>query len=79
MSPGTGPQRGAAYDPEASLRTETSVGKIQKPEELLSLLFIFKYRDGIFKQSMGARNRVEIGLSYRPAGLHRLAEFIPWS
>ncbi len=36
-------------------------------------------RAGIFKQSMGARNRVGIGLSYRPAGLHRLAEFIPWN
>jgi hypothetical protein len=34
---------------------------------------------GIFKQSMGARNRVGIGLSYRPARLHRLAEFIPWN
>jgi hypothetical protein len=29
---------------------------------------------GIFKQSMGARNRVGIGLSYRPARLHRLWE-----
>ncbi len=28
---------------------------------------------GIFKQSMGARNRVGIGLSYRPASLNRLA------
>jgi hypothetical protein len=28
---------------------------------------------GIFKQSMGARNPVGIGLSYRPARLHRLA------
>ncbi len=34
---------------------------------------------GIFKQSMGARNREGIGLSYRPARLHRLAEFIPWN
>ncbi len=33
----------------------------------------------IFNQSMGARNRVGIGLSYRPARLHRLAEFIPWN
>ncbi len=32
---------------------------------------------GIFKQSMGARNRIGIGLSYRPAWLHRLAELIP--
>jgi hypothetical protein len=34
---------------------------------------------GIFKQSMGARNRVGIGLSYRPARLLRLAELIPWN
>jgi hypothetical protein len=34
---------------------------------------------GIFNQSMGARNRVGVGLSYQPARLHRLAEFIPWS
>jgi hypothetical protein len=32
---------------------------------------------GIFKQSMGVRNREGIGLSYRPAGIHRLAELIP--
>jgi hypothetical protein len=38
-----------------------------------------EYRAGIFKQSMGARNRGGIGLSYRPARLHRLAEFIPWN
>jgi hypothetical protein len=28
---------------------------------------------------MGARNRVGIGLSYRPAMLHRLTEVIPWN
>jgi hypothetical protein len=27
---------------------------------------------------MGARHRGGIGFSYRPARLHRLAEFIPW-
>jgi hypothetical protein len=37
------------------------------------------HRAGIFKQSMGARNRVGIELSYRSARLHRLAEFIPWN
>jgi hypothetical protein len=36
-------------------------------------------RAGIFKESMGARNRGRIGLSYRPARLHGLAEFIPWN
>ncbi len=34
---------------------------------------------GIFKEAMGARNRGRRGLSYRPARLHRLAEFIPWN
>jgi hypothetical protein len=33
---------------------------------------------GIFKQCVGTRNRVGIGLSYRPARLHRFAELIPW-
>jgi hypothetical protein len=37
----------------------------------------FLPRAGIFKQSMGARSQGGIGLSYRPARLHRLAEFIP--
>jgi hypothetical protein len=32
---------------------------------------------GILEQSMGARNRVRIGLSYRPVRLHKLAELIP--
>jgi hypothetical protein len=35
------------------------------------------HRAGIFKKSMGTRHRVGIGLSYRPARLHRLAESIP--
>ncbi len=34
---------------------------------------------GIFKQSVGARNRVGIGLLYRPYRLRRLAELIPWN
>jgi hypothetical protein len=36
-----------------------------------------QHRAGIFKQSMGTRNRVGIGLLYRLARLHRLAESIP--
>jgi hypothetical protein len=31
----------------------------------------------ILEQSMGARNRVGVRLSHRPARLHRLAESIP--
>ncbi len=36
------------------------------------------YSAGSLGQSMGARNRVGIELSYRPAKLHTLAESIPW-
>ena len=36
-----------------------------------------KNRAGIFKQSVGARSQVGLGLLYRAARLHRLAEFIP--
>jgi hypothetical protein len=34
---------------------------------------------GIFKKSLGASNRLGIGLWYRPSRLHRLAEFNPWN
>jgi hypothetical protein len=34
---------------------------------------------GIFKRSLGAGNRVGIGLSFRPARLHSLAELVPWN
>jgi hypothetical protein len=37
------------------------------------------YCAGIFKQSMEARKRVGIVLSYRPAKLHSLAELVPWN
>ncbi len=40
---------------------------------------VARSRAGIFKKSMGARHGVGIGLLYRPARLHRLAEFIPWN
>jgi hypothetical protein len=43
------------------------------------LAWISKSGAGIFKKSMGARHRGGIGFSYRPAKLHRLAEFIPWN
>ena len=33
---------------------------------------------GIFKQSIGARNQVGIGLSYQPARLHSLVELVHW-
>ncbi len=42
-------------------------------------LTTLQYRAGIFKQSMGAGNRVEVGLSNRSARLHRLAELILWN
>ncbi len=34
---------------------------------------------GIFKQSMGDRNQEGIGLLYRPARLHNLAELVLWN
>ncbi len=34
---------------------------------------------GIFKHSLGARNPVGTGLSYRPARLCSLAELVPWN
>jgi hypothetical protein len=52
------------------LRVSSPCGKNSK---------IFLLWAGILKQSMGTRNLVGIGLSYRPARLHRLAEFIPWN
>ncbi len=38
---------------------------------------VLLYCAGILEQSMRARNREGIGLSYRPARLQRLAESIP--
>jgi hypothetical protein len=32
-----------------------------------------------FLNNLWGRNRVGIGLSYRPARLHRLADLIPWN
>ncbi len=34
---------------------------------------------GTFEQSMGSRNRVGIGVSYRPGRLQRLAESTLWN
>jgi hypothetical protein len=42
---------------------------------LLNQVHFTVYSAGIFYQSMEAGNRVGIGLSYRPARLHRLADF----
>ncbi len=45
--------------------------------KLMALRNLYVYVAGIFKKSMGARHRVGIGLSYRPARLHRLAKLMP--
>jgi hypothetical protein len=47
--------------------TSLQVIKLLKP---FAVLYIFKTKAGIFKKSMGARNQVGIGLSYRPAKLY---------
>jgi hypothetical protein len=54
----------------------TRAGHIEEPGQSISFV---EYRAGIFKKSMGAMHRGGIGFSYRPARLHRLAEFIPWN
>ena len=54
---------------------KTMVSNISKGRATYSSVYWAR----ILEQSMGARNRVGIGLSYRPARLHRLAEFIPRS
>ncbi len=51
---------------------------LEIPPSIHGIYDIFS-RAGIFKKYMGARNQGGIGLSYRPARLHRLAEFIPWN
>jgi len=65
--------------PTSSIHTQVNVNNFGKSTTLFcSRLFIWLYTcAGIFKQSVGAGNRVGIGLSYLPARLHRLAEKIP--
>jgi hypothetical protein len=48
-------------------------------EEIFKQIFYHQGRARFLKQSLEARNRVGIGLSYRPARLHGLAELIPWN
>ncbi len=38
-----------------------------------------RYSAGIFKQSVGVRNRLGIGLSYRTARPHSLVKLVPWN
>jgi hypothetical protein len=59
--------------------TKSSKNRMQIRLKNDIFVFISFSRAGIFKKSMGARHREGIGLSYRPARLHRLAEFIPWN
>jgi len=46
-----------------------------------TVVYFFQFENcaGISEQSIGARNRVGIGLSYRPARLHSLEELVPWN
>ncbi len=46
---------------------------------LVTETVVMKSYAGILEQSMGARNRAGIGLSYRSARLHKLANSIPWN
>ncbi len=64
-----------AWDLSLSFRLEYCI-MVVIPHVYFILYCLCVNRAGIFKLSMGARNLVGIGLSYRPARLHRLAEFI---
>ncbi len=60
------------YQVAPNYQLSTDKGRIlKKPGNSLD------YCAEILKQSMGARNRVGRGLSYRPARLHRMAESYP--
>ncbi len=50
---------------------------VQKFEQISNS--VVQYCAGILEQSMGARNRVGIGLSYRPARLHRAGGVESWA
>jgi hypothetical protein len=43
------------------------------------LYFLKDVCAGILEQSMGAKNRIGIGFSYRPARLHRREKSFPWN
>jgi hypothetical protein len=61
--------------PTSSIHTQVNVNNFGKSTTLFcSRLFIWLYTcAGIFKQSMGAGNRVGIGLSYWPARVENLS------
>ncbi len=70
MGEGDGMVRSQSYDRE---KAQPSINHL-----ILSVVLCMKssFRAGNLKQSMGAgipKNRVRIGLLYRPARLHRLA------
>jgi hypothetical protein len=54
-------------------RDSASPGSLKPDPDIYNLVPGYDKCAGIFKQSMGARNRVGIELSYRSARLYRLA------
>ncbi len=64
---------------DKSVERAAALYNLFKFKELKNRQIYFLARAGIFKQSRRARNQVGIGLSYRPARLHRLAELISWN
>ena len=82
--PGSGSVPKLCYSARRAAKTKLIANSANSVQKLVvavfaSLLMVDFSWAGIFKQSMGVRNRVGIGLSYRPASLYRLAEFIPWN
>ena len=72
---------GLVFAKTGSINAGTGVDSARMGIDSCAPQKFYKYvlRAGIFKKSMGARHRGGIGFSYRPARLHRLAEFIPWN
>jgi hypothetical protein len=64
---------------EDSLASYLNVGAIRLRHTPTPYAYAIRLHSsaGILEQSRGARNRVGIRLSYRPARLHRLAESYP--
>ncbi len=60
-------------------RFKPTFAERDKKQAMIDLSRISTNSSGIFKQSMGSRKRVGIGLLYRPARLHILAELVPWN
>ncbi len=63
-------------NPDSTSRVDVDPGT---ERNVVDMMPTFNLCAGILEQSMGARNREGIGLSYRRASLHKLPESNPWN